>query len=306
MEAHRAIMKPGPPTSLPRRRSSASDRVVEPCCQLATSMALRRSWLLSWSDSASRFWQPQLLYFGPPARDAWSYGGRGMRIALVAALLIGVGSPRFALAQSSSRTSEESWPPLLGVSPVPGSVLVHIESPAPVDLEHETGDRNNPAYVICTSPCDTWVSPGSYRIASDGMRASDHFELLANAERETVVVAPASSAAFGIGIALIVVGGVVAVLGSFVALADFEGSSDTFDLALGLMAGGSAAVAGGIVLVVLNHASRVHQTTAFGPNVFRPSAKSLPALFPSDVEHRGGPIPGYPRATSWPLLRLTF
>jgi hypothetical protein len=103
-----------------------------------------------------------------------------------------------------------------------------------------------------------------------------------------------------------VVGGVVAVLGSFVGLADFEGSSDTFDLALGLMAGGSAAVAGGIVLVVLNHASRVHQTIAFGPSVFGPSAKSSPALFPSDVEHRGAPSPGYPRATSWPLLRLTF
>lgn len=235
-------------------------------------------------------------------------GGR-WRSALVA-LLIGAGSPRFALAQSSPPPSEESWPPP-SVAAVPGRVLVHIESPVPVDLQRGTGDVADPFYVMCTSPCDTWVpATDRYRIAGGDTRPSDRFELLANAERETVVVSPTSSARFGIGVALIVVGGVAGLIGT----ALFLGYAG--DLADGVLVGASLADAGGIVLVVLNHASRVHQTTAFGPNAFGPSAfgasafgprvESSSAFLPSEVEHRGAPIPGYPRAASWPLLRLTF
>jgi hypothetical protein len=222
----------------------------------------------------------------------------GRRTALVVALLIGVGSPGIARAQSTAPPSQ-----------VPGSVLVHIESPEPVDLERETGDRRDPFYVACTSPCDEWVpATGKYRIAGSGTRASRRFALLANAGRETVVVSPASSAAFGIGIAAIVVGALAAGIGALSLLSasfadDPNGSSGNGPpyLALGLTAGGLAAEACGIVLVVLNAGSRVNQTTAFGP-----SAKSSSGLFPSDVAHRGAPIPGYPPAASWPLLRLAF
>jgi hypothetical protein len=222
----------------------------------------------------------------------------GRRTALVVALLIGVGSPGIARAQSTA-------PPSL----VPGSVLLHIESPEPVDLERETGDRRDPFYVACTSPCDEWVpATGKYRIAGAGTRASRPFELLAKAGRETVVVSPASSAAFGIGIAAIAVGGVAAAIGGLGLLsASFgddpngSGGSGPIDLALGVIAGGLLAEACGIVLVVSNAGSRVNQTTPFGP-----SAKSSSGLFPSDVAHRGAPIPGYPPAASWPLLRLAF
>jgi len=221
------------------------------------------------------------------------------RTALLLALLIDVGSPRFALAQSSPAPLQ-----------VPGRVLVHIESPEPVDLERGTGDFSDPFYVICTSPCDTWVpATDGYRIAGGGTRASRRFELLANAGSETLAVSPSSSTAFGIGIAAIVLGAVAASIGALGWLSDGfvddpNGSSGNvvpLDLALGLVAGGLVAEAGGIVLVVLNPGSRVHQTTAFDP-----SAKSSSGLFPSDVAHRAAPIPGYPSATSWPLLRLAF
>lgn len=222
----------------------------------------------------------------------------GGRSAFLVAFSIGVGSARFALAQSSPPPSQ-----------VPGSVLVHIESPEAVDLERETGDRHDPFDVVCTSPCDEWVpATGRYRIAGSGTRGSRRFELLANAGRETVVVSPASSTAFGIGIAAIVVGAAAIAIGSLGVLAnsfsdDPNGSSGhgPLDLALGVVVGGLAVEAGGIALVVLNGSSRVHQTTASGP-----SAESPSALFPSDVAHRGAPIPGYPSAASWPLLRLTF
>ena len=221
------------------------------------------------------------------------------RTALLLALLIDGGSPRFALAQSPPAPLQ-----------VPGRVLVHIESPAPVDLERGTGDFSDPFYVICTSPCDTWVpATDGYRIAGRGTRASRRFELLANAGRETLVVSQSSSIAFGIGIAAIVLGAVATGIGALGWLSDGfsddpNGSSGNvvpLDLALGLMAGGLVAEAGGIVLVVLNAGSRVHQTTAFGP-----SAKSSSGPFPSDAVHRGAPILGHPSATSWPLLRLAF
>jgi hypothetical protein len=220
------------------------------------------------------------------------------RTVLVVAPLIAAGSPRLALAQSAATPSQ-----------IPGRVLVHVESPKPVDLERETGDRRDPFYVACTSPCDEWVpTTGTYRIGGGGTRASRRFELLASARRDTVVVSPASSTAFGVGIAAIVVGAAALGIGSLGLLSaslsdDPNGSSGNGprDLALGVIAGGLVAEAGGIVLLVLNASSRVHQTTAVSP-----STKSSAVVFPSDVGPRGAPIPGYRPAASWPLLRLTF
>jgi hypothetical protein len=217
----------------------------------------------------------------------------GWKTAVLGALLIGVGSPPFALAQSSTAPSQ-----------VPGSVLVHIESAEPVDLELETGDRRDPLYVACRSPCDKWVpASGMYRIAGGGTRASRRFILLANAGRETVVVSPARSTEFVIGIAAIVVGAVATSIGAFGLLANLFAGPDASGngLLVGAIAGGLAVEAGGIALVSLNASSRVHQTTALGP-----SARSSSALLPPEVAHRGAPIPGYPRAASWPLLRVTF
>lgn len=211
----------------------------------------------------------------------------GWTTAFLVALLIDASSPRFALAQSSA-------PPL----PVPGRVLVHIQSPEPVDLERGTGDFSDPFYVICTSPCDAWVpATDSYRIVGSGTRASRRFELLGSAERETLVVSPSSASAFGIGIAAIVLGAVTASIGTLAWLSDSFGDGPK----LGLFAGGLLAEAGGIALVVLNPSSRVAQTTAFGP-----SPKSSSALFSWDVTHRDAPIPVNPRVATWPILRLTF
>lgn len=222
----------------------------------------------------------------------------GLRTALVVALLIGVGSPRIARAQSTRP------PPQVTVR-----ALVHVESPEPVDLERETGDRDDPFSIACTSPCDEWVpASGRYRIAGSGMRASGRFELRAGSGRETLVASPASSAAFGIGIGAIVVGGIAIAFGALGLLSvsfndDPSGSSDEGPpiLALGLIGGGLVAEATGVTLVVLNAHTRVRQTS-----VLDPSTMSSSSLFPSEVPHRAAAPPGYPQTASWPLLRLAF
>jgi hypothetical protein len=220
----------------------------------------------------------------------------GRRTAFVVALLIGAGSAHIAHAQST-----------LSPSQVPGRVLVHIESPGSVDLERETGDRRDPFYVTCSSPCDEWVpASGVYRIGGSGTRASRRFELRANSGRETLVVSPASSAVFDIGIGLMVVGAAAIAIGGLALVwgpfsEGSNGSSGPPYLALGAVGGGLVAEGGGILLVVLNASSRVDQTSMLGP-----SARSSSGLFPSEVPHGGAPVPCYPRPASWPLLRLAF
>ncbi|HZU84241.1 MAG TPA: hypothetical protein VE987_15030 [Polyangiaceae bacterium] len=223
------------------------------------------------------------------------------RAAFVVVLVIVIGSPRIARAQSGSASAPEQ---------VPGSVLLHIESPDPVDLQRETGDRRDPFYVACTSPCDEWVpATGRYRIIGGGTRASRRFELLASSGRETVVVSPASSTGFGVGIAGIAIGaaalgiGVLGLLLSALPSDDPNGptSNGPPTWELGLIAGGLVAAAGGVTLVVLNASSHVHQTTAAGP-----SLRSWSGFSASDGARREAAVPRYAPAVSWPLLRIAF
>jgi hypothetical protein len=130
--------------------------------------------------------------------------------------------------------------------------------------------------------------------------------LRAYSGRETVVVSPASSAAFGIGIGLIVVGAAAVAIGGLALLGatlgeDPNSPSGPPYSALGVVGGGLVAEAGGIALVVLNASSRVAQMS-----ILRPSGTSSSGLFTSEVPHRGAPVPWYPRPVSWPLLRLAF
>jgi hypothetical protein len=205
-------------------------------------------------------------------------GAWGRRTAVVVALWIGAFSAHIANAQSARSPSQD-----------PDRVVVHIESPGSVDLERETGDRRDPFWVMCTSPCDARVpASGGYRIGGSGTRASRRFELSTSSGRETLVVSPASSAAFGIGIGLIVIGAAAIVIGGLAFVwAPFgenpNGPSGPPYLALGAIGGGLLAEGGGIALVVLNASSRVDQTSMLG-----------------------APVPGYPRPASWPLLRLSF
>ncbi len=164
-----------------------------------------------------------------------------------------------ALAQAQSAPSD--WVP-------PRSVLVHVDSPDPVELQGATGEKRRPFYTICVSPCDTFVPAlGQYRLSGDATRPSRRFTLLEGADHDTVVVRPASSLAFHAGIVLTVVGAAAAALGAlglaFSAFAENpDGSNDQTgrNAAIGLLVGGGAIAGGGAALIVLNASTKVSQT----------------------------------------------
>jgi hypothetical protein len=152
--------------------------------------------------------------------------------------------------------------------PPPHSVFVHVDSPDPLDLQGESGEKRNPFYTICVSPCDTIVpAVGQYRVSGDAIRPSRQFVLPQGADHDTIVVRPASSLAFGAGIVLSAVGLAAAALGTLgFLLSGFDDSPDGSNnqagrnAAIGLMVGGWAAAGGGVALIVLNASTKVSQT----------------------------------------------
>jgi hypothetical protein len=80
------------------------------------------------------------------------------------------------------------------------TVVVHIDSAEPVDLEREdvTGDWS----VVCTSPCDRRVPEHPlYRIAALGVRDSDEFWLQGHGSRRVeLAVRPTPSAWLAAGL----------------------------------------------------------------------------------------------------------
>ncbi|MGH7269512.1 MAG: hypothetical protein ACREJ3_03700 [Polyangiaceae bacterium] len=95
-----------------------------------------------------------------------------------------------------------SAPPLGAVSDV---IVVHIDSPSPVDLQEKTGSRWN---TVCTSPCDKPLSTSrTYRVNGAGVRASTSFHI-APGTRQTLEVEPGSSGGHTGAVIVTVLGGV--------------------------------------------------------------------------------------------------
>lgn len=118
-------------------------------------------------------------------------------------------------------------PPTPGPPPITGpTLLVHIDSPRPVRLEHYDPARSN-WDELCNSPCDMQVPvEGDYRIAGVGVKASNRFAMTGKAgDRIVIDVNPASKGWFAAGI----VGGGVGLLtisvGLYVVLVGAIGSS---------------------------------------------------------------------------------
>jgi hypothetical protein len=162
----------------------------------------------------------------------------------------------------------------------PGVVRVHIDSPVPVKLIHQydvlypvveswvdglgnivsrgamaPGTERD---VLCTSPCDRLTSERDLHIAGKGFPSSPSFDFAGLSGDVTVHVRPGNSAAYGSGIAAMVVGSLAAVAGAIV-LPLNEANGKTTDRNTGvtvkvpdstLRAAGIGLVVGGVVAVV--------------------------------------------------------
>jgi hypothetical protein len=142
------------------------------------------------------------------------------------------------------------------------TVVVHIDSAEPVDLEREdvTGDWS----VVCTSPCDRRVPEHPlYRIAALGVRDSDEFWLQGHGSRRVeLAVRPTPSAWLAVGYVLASVGGVLFAAGGLIvgtSLHDTQtyASRDTTVAGITVLVVGALAVAAGLYEVFTHPASPV-------------------------------------------------
>ena len=159
----------------------------------------------------------------------------------------------------------------------PAHVVVHIESPTPVDLERETDTAPFSFYRECTSPCDEAVPVGGdYRIHAVGVPASRVISLPSGSKQVTVMVRPGSRLAGATGDVLVVTG----VAAMFVALAGVVsvGGGDSGPSNRALVVGvfgasGLVAVGVGVALLLLSAPTDV--TMTLPPPASAPEAPSM-------------------------------
>jgi hypothetical protein len=163
-------------------------------------------------------------------------------------------------------------PPPPALEPdVPGT-LVHLDGAPEVLLQQYVGAAE--WKTVCKGPCDTVLPVGpTYRIDGEGMRTSDDFHLRPSAgSRVTLDVTPASSARFGLGVALVPIGVLTIGAGCLGMFAAGIGSSYGGSDAIGepgppnytpyavVIVVGAVAVVGGIVLLVHDWETGVKST----------------------------------------------
>jgi hypothetical protein len=159
--------------------------------------------------------------------------------------------------------------------PLPGPpVRVHIEGPEDAALEvFDPFTREH--YLVCYAPCDRDLPSGlRYRLTGKTVRDSSHFQLKAQPSGQArFVLDRGSHQGFSGGLALVVAGGVVTLIGVLIAGSGilveanpFASAGDVRDAKARETAGGIVAGTGvlalmvpGVVLLAANGTTRVHQ-----------------------------------------------
>jgi hypothetical protein len=171
--------------------------------------------------------------------------------------------------------------PATPAAPAPAAMVrVHIEGSRVAQLQRDTSGDGN-WQTVCTAPCDKALpAQVGYRIVGDGIRDSSDFELSAQGgDRQTLAVHEGSRGGFVLGIVGTVAGGIAIVAGLMVvviaALPRVAGEGDSTltqgeinaETAGWVISGlGTAGLAGGIALLVLNGRTRVAQESAAAPS----------------------------------------
>lgn len=218
------------------------------------------------------------------------------------------------------RIEAASRPPGLGPAPAPApaanpgavvgaTVLVHIDSPRPVELEQNQGGQWS---VACSSPCDVSLPiSGQYRINGSGVRRSRVFGLAGQpGQRVVIQIDPGATSGFVLGIVSVSLGSAVLGVGLLVGLVTLafcnsstssssSGCDEARSVALTTTLVGGAGLIGGIIALTSNASTKVTQEVG--------SAAPAQARAPLWRDLReGGPTPPTNAGITIPVLRGQF
>ncbi|CAN5608654.1 hypothetical protein BH09MYX1_BH09MYX1_26930 [soil metagenome] len=145
-------------------------------------------------------------------------------------------------------------PPVAPSSPSSATALVHIDVDSPVILEQMNGQWDGDEWhAVCEAPCDIPLPLGpSYRIAGDGTRKSKPFVLNGQTGRVTLDVRRASTGAFGGGLALVITGPIVLLVGlvvTFFGIAENQSSDYCISAGACSTHNGTSLIATGLILL---------------------------------------------------------
>jgi hypothetical protein len=157
-------------------------------------------------------------------------------------------------------------------------VVVQLEGADGAELQRRDGNDDDDWVTVCSGPCNVRVPVGpEYRIAGGGIRPSRPFQLAgAPGDRVTIDVTAGSTGWFVLGIVIIPIGGVVMLTGLVIGLigsAVAQGATGAdHDTATAWASGGwvtfalgTAAMVGGVLLVINNGHSSVTQNVGRVP-----------------------------------------
>lgn len=196
-----------------------------------------------------------------------------------------------------------------GTSPnkvAPGSVLVHLDSPQTVNLEHRQGigNKSNPWQYVCTSPCDSAVlSADEFRITGPDVNASRSFVLKSgDGQKVTLQVLPGKQGKATAGYVLVGTGAALAVAGVLVIAIGSRGgdtfpggdggtdTSTTNNKNYNIILTGTGLIVGGVVAAVIGGAFAIDNAhTRVGAGDAPPSGeKGTSPTTPTENPSSGG------------------
>ena len=187
-----------------------------------------------------------------------------------------------------------------------GTVVVHLDSPQTVNLEHRqgVGNTSNPWQFVCTSPCDTAVpSADEFRVTGPDVNASKPFILKSgDGQKVTLQVTPGKQGKATVGYVLVGTGAALAVAGVLVlaigsrggdTFPGGEGGSDTSttnNKNFNLILTGTGLIVGGVVAAVLGGSFAIDNAhTRVGAGEAPPSGeKGTSPTTPTENPSSGG------------------
>jgi hypothetical protein len=128
----------------------------------------------------------------------------------------GTPAPTPASPPAATQAATQAAPSKAAAQP---GLVVHVDSPSPVELQYKGEGEDDSWRTVCSSPCDRHLpTEGHFRIVGDGARSSRSFMLPEGNGTVTLSVNPSSQGWFVGGIVLTAVGAPTMLVGLLIGL----------------------------------------------------------------------------------------